>query len=41
MIKCQNVYKKYSGKNVLSGVSFDIPDGQIFGLLGPSGAGKS
>ena len=41
MIKCQNVYKKYSGKNVLSGVSFDIPDGQIFGLLGPSGAGKT
>ena len=41
MIQCRNVFKNYSGKNVLSGVSFDIMDGKIFGLLGPSGAGKT
>jgi len=29
------------GKQALSGVSFDVPRGQIFGLLGPNGAGKS
>ena len=41
MIQCLNVYKRFAGKEVLSGVNIDIPDGQIFGLLGPSGAGKT
>lgn len=41
MIRCNNVYKSFADKNVLSGISFDIPDGTIFGLLGPSGAGKT
>lgn len=29
------------GKEALKGVSFDVPQGEIFGLLGPNGAGKS
>ncbi len=29
------------GKLALGGVSFDVPQGSIFGLLGPNGAGKS
>ena len=41
MIQCLNVYKRFAGREVLSGVNIDIPDGQIFGLLGPSGAGKT
>lgn len=41
MIQCQNVYKSFEKKSVLNGISFDIPDGKIFGLLGPSGAGKT
>ena len=41
MIQCDKVYKSFSGKTVLSGIDFEIPDGQIFGLLGPSGAGKT
>lgn len=41
MIQCQNVYKSFDKKTVLNGIHFDIPDGEIFGLLGPSGAGKT
>ena len=41
MIKCTNVTKTFDDKKVLSGIDFNIEDGQIFGLLGPSGAGKT
>lgn len=41
MIKCNNVAKSFDDKAVLKGISFDITEGQIFGLLGPSGAGKT
>jgi len=41
MIYCKNVQKSFSGKKVLSGIDFEIEDGEIFGLLGPSGAGKT
>jgi ABC-2 type transport system ATP-binding protein len=33
--------KSDGGKLALGGVSFDVPQGGIFGLLGPNGAGKS
>ena len=33
--------KKYDGKTVVDGVSFDIPKGKITSLIGPNGAGKS
>ena len=41
MIYCKNVQKSFSSKKVLSGIDFEIEDGEIFGLLGPSGAGKT
>ena len=40
MIEIKNVSKKYDDIYALSGVSFDMPDGQVFGLVGTNGAGK-
>lgn len=51
-IRIRNLAKRYApakgakgtmteGKLALDGVSFDVPEGAIFGLLGPNGAGKS
>jgi len=51
-IRIDNLTKRYAptkgakgavveGKLALRGVSFDVPQGSIFGLLGPNGAGKS
>jgi len=41
-ISINGLEKTYAGgKQALKGVSFDVPQGSIFGLLGPNGAGKS
>lgn len=41
MIVVQNLFKSFSGKEVLKDVSFTINEGDIYGIVGHSGAGKS
>lgn len=40
-LKISNLSKRYKDKWVLRDVSFDVSDGEIFGVFGSSGAGKS
>ena len=40
-LQISNVNHSYEGKQVLHGVSFDVPAGKVVALLGPSGCGKS
>lgn len=41
LIELRNVHKSFEAHKALDGVSFEIPQGCIFGLLGPNGAGKT
>ena len=36
-----NIKKSYGNKEILKGISFNIPQGHIVGFLGPNGVGKS
>jgi ABC-2 type transport system ATP-binding protein len=40
-IEASGLVKTYGEVRALSGVSFSVPEGSVFGLLGPNGAGKS
>src|SRR5215831_14369353 len=40
-VSVSNLRKVYNGVEAVSGVSFEIEPGHIFGLLGPNGAGKT
>src|SRR5678816_3745612 len=40
-IEVQNIVKKFGDFTAVSGISFNVEEGEIFGLLGPNGAGKS
>ncbi|WMM25311.1 ABC transporter ATP-binding protein [Tissierella sp. MB52-C2] len=41
IIEIKNISKKFEDKLVLDNISFNIEEGDIFGLIGPNGAGKS
>jgi ABC-2 type transport system ATP-binding protein len=40
-VSVRDLRKRYDGVEAARGVSFDIEDGEIFGLIGPNGAGKT
>lgn len=40
-LEMHDVHRSYGSLAALRGVSFAVPEGEVFGLLGPNGAGKT
>ena len=41
IIEVKNLVKKYKNNTAVDGITFDVEEGEILGLLGPNGSGKS
>ena len=41
VIEVRNLRKAYGDLQAVAGVSFDVAEGEVFGMLGPNGAGKT
>lgn len=41
VLSVSNLAKSYTTVRALNGVSFDVPQGSVFGILGPNGSGKT
>jgi ABC-2 type transport system ATP-binding protein len=41
ILSVKNLRKSYDNREVVKGISFEVKQGEIFGILGPNGAGKT
>src|ERR687895_1310356 len=41
IISVRDLRKRYGQLTAVDGVSFDVAEGEVFGILGPNGAGKT
>jgi ABC-2 type transport system ATP-binding protein len=41
VLSVHNIVKNYGAVKALNDVSFDVPNGSVFGILGPNGSGKT
>ncbi len=41
VLSVDNLFKNYGSVQALKGVSFNVPEGTVFGILGPNGSGKT
>jgi len=41
VLSIDNITKSYGPVQALKGVSFEVPNGSVFGILGPNGSGKT
>ncbi|MBB3114546.1 ABC-2 type transport system ATP-binding protein [Paenibacillus phyllosphaerae] len=40
-LKVEQIFKQYGDKTAVNGISFEVAEGEIYGLLGANGAGKT
>ena len=41
LLKVRGLSKSFDGLQAVSGVDFDLPQGEVRALIGPNGAGKT
>jgi ABC-2 type transport system ATP-binding protein len=41
VVRTEGLTKRFDGEAAVDGLTFEVPPGQIFGLIGPSGCGKT